>query len=110
MESQPRFWYTIRSESDEGVYYLVNGWYKHRAFWVSAKDVNTDMLFKRKQDAKASLAKLLKVMPDYASDKFEMFYIWEYPNGELYPNVTKIMYAGECLRDWSDFEEERKEK
>lgn len=110
MESVPKIWYTIRSKSEEGVYYLVNHWYKHRAFWKKAKELTNDMLFKRKQDAVASLTKLLKVMPEYADDKFDMFYIWEYENGDMYPSVTKIMYAGECIQDWSDFVEERKEK
>lgn len=64
--------YTIKSTSNEGVYYLVNGWEKHYTFWVEERKIRPSMLFKRKQDAKASLTKLLKVMDDYANDKFEM--------------------------------------
>ena len=69
--------YTIKSISDEGVYYLVNGWEKHRAFWISEAqflrdpDRAKECFFNKASQAKASLTKLLKVMPDYASDRFE---------------------------------------
>lgn len=64
--------FTIKSTSSEGVYYLVNGWQKHMALWVSPEKVRRSMLFTAPRFAKASLAKLLKVMPDYASDTFEL--------------------------------------
>lgn len=35
--------YTIKSTSDEGVYFLVNGWEKHRTFWISEEDVNRNI-------------------------------------------------------------------
>ena len=72
--------YTIRSTSDEGVYYLVNGWNKHEAFWVEKKHLEK-AIFKTLGQAKASLTKLLKVMPEYNTDLFEYFAITE--NGEL---------------------------
>ena len=64
--------YTIKSTSEEGVYFLVNGWEKHSAFWKKQNGISRDMLFKRPQDARGSLTKLLKIMPDYATDEFEL--------------------------------------
>lgn len=69
--------YTIRSTSSDGIYYLVNGWNKCNTFWISEKAVNADpenarnFFFNKPAHAKASLTKLLKIMPDYASDIFE---------------------------------------
>lgn len=64
--------FTIKSESDEGVYYLVNGWERHNAFWKRPDEYKDSMKFKREQDAKMSLSKLLKIMPDYATDTFTL--------------------------------------
>lgn len=64
--------YTIKSTSPEGEYYLVNHWNRFKAFWVTKDRLNNDMLFKREQDAKASLTKLLEVMPEYKTDEFEI--------------------------------------
>mgnify|MGYP003571272836 CR=1 FL=1 len=64
--------YTVKSTSDEGVYYLVNHWQQHKRFWVSKEELKRSMLFRRKQDAKTSLKKLLKVMDDYKNDVFEI--------------------------------------
>jgi len=64
--------FTIKSISDEGIYYLVNGWDRHKAFWKLKENLKPDMLFKSAADAKRSLTKLLKIMPDYATDKFEI--------------------------------------
>lgn len=64
--------YTIKSVSDEGVYYLVNNWNKHKSFWIEPEKVKKEMLFKRPMDAKRSLTKLLKVMPEYQTDKTEL--------------------------------------
>ena len=69
--------YTIKSTSEEGVYYLVNGWQKHFTFWISEKEVLSNMekakekFFNKPSQAKASLTKLLKVMDEYANDTFE---------------------------------------
>lgn len=62
--------YTIRSESEDGVYFLVNGWNKSKEFWKNPMQMHVTEYFKREQDAKASLTKLLKVMPEYRTDKF----------------------------------------
>lgn len=63
--------YTIRSTSEDGIYYLVNGWDKHRAFWVKEKHIDK-AIFKTAGQAKASLTKLLKVMDEYKSDTFDV--------------------------------------
>lgn len=70
--------YTIKSISNEGIYYLVNGWNKCKTFWFDEKSVTEDVenakrfFFNKPSQAKASLTKLLKIMPDYATDKFEI--------------------------------------
>lgn len=68
--------YTIQSISDEGTYYLVNGWEKHQAFWVKKEHIEK-AIFKTEGQAKASLTKLLKIMDDYKSDIFKMCYVDE---------------------------------
>lgn len=67
--------YTIQSTSKEGIYYLVNGWKKYKTFWVKPEDIKQSMLFNRPSDAKRSLTKLLKIMEDYKTDKFELIEI-----------------------------------
>lgn len=69
--------YTIKSTSSEGVYYLVNHWEQHKAFWVEPEKIKQSMLFKRACDAKRSLTKLLSIMDDYRTDKFELVEIYE---------------------------------
>lgn len=64
--------FTIKSTSDEGVYYLVNHWEKHKTFWIEPEKVKPDMLFSAPRFARSSLTKLLKIMPDYATDTFEL--------------------------------------
>lgn len=73
--------YTIKSTSEEGIYYLVNGWNKCKKFWLPEKSVLEDnqyairFLFNKPAQAKASLTKLLKVMPEYATNTFELIEI-----------------------------------
>lgn len=63
-------YYTIQSKSEDGTYYLVNGWDKHKAFWKPLSKYHKDMMFKRASDAKRSRTKLLKVMMgDYVDDE-----------------------------------------
>lgn len=64
--------FTIKSISDEGVYYLVNHWNKHKTFWVKKEKLKPSMLFKSVAYAKRSLNRLLKIMDDYRNDKFEV--------------------------------------
>ena len=62
--------YAMKSTSFEGVWYLVNGWNRNKAFWKS--DITAMTLFKRRQDCQASLTRLLKIMPEFKTDKFEI--------------------------------------
>lgn len=64
--------FTIKSTSDEGIYYLVNHWDKHKTFWVRKEQLKPSMLFGTAGYAKRSLHKLLKTMEDYKTDKFEV--------------------------------------
>lgn len=70
--------YTIKSTSDEGIFYLVNGWTKYNTFWISEEEVkknkqkHINKFFNKPSHAKASLTKLLKIMKDYRTDKFEL--------------------------------------
>ena len=70
--------YTIKSTSEDGVYYLVNGWSKCKTFWFNEKSVMEDkenanrFFFNKPSQAKASLTKLLKVMEEYKDDTFEL--------------------------------------
>lgn len=68
--------YAIKSTSDEGIYYLCNGWNKHKTFWVDESKIHK-AIFKTRGQAKASLTKLLKIMEDYKSDFFQMAFIFE---------------------------------
>jgi hypothetical protein len=79
--------YTIKAKCPEGkYYYLINGWYKHFGFWLRLKDVLDDfrkaekITFKTAGSAKASLTKLLKIMPDYKTDIFTLCKITESSN------------------------------
>lgn len=73
--------FTIKSTSDEGIYYLVNHWEKHKTFWIRPEKVKQSMLFKRISDAKSSLTKLLSIMDDYRDDKFEVVELYELNSG-----------------------------
>lgn len=66
--------YTIKSTSDEGIYYLCNGWNKNKTFWTTEAQINK-AIFKSQAHAKSNLTKLLKIMPEYATDKFEIIEI-----------------------------------
>lgn len=76
--------YTVKTVSNEGIYYLVNHVRKYKAFWVEANELKSGMLFNRVSDAKASLTKLLKVMPDYRTDTFYIVQI------DKFGNITEL--------------------
>ena len=76
--------YTIKTVSNEGIYYLVNHVGKYRTFCVEANELKSGMLFNRVSDAKASLTKLLKVMPDYRTDTFYLVQI------DKFGNITEL--------------------
>lgn len=69
--------YTIKSTSDEGVYYLVNRWEKHQAFWVEGEKLKPSMLFKTSGYAQRSLNKLLSIMEEYRTDDFMFVEVYE---------------------------------
>ena len=65
--------YTIKSVSHEGIWYLVNGWWKYKAYWQKLDNCNLNTVFRRKSDAKRSLTKLLKyMMAEYGNDDFTL--------------------------------------
>lgn len=68
--------YVIQSISDEGIYYLCNGWNKHKTFWVTYNDIDK-AIFKAEHHAKTSLTKLLKIMPEYKADDFSVAKIYD---------------------------------
>lgn len=76
--------FTIKTVSNEGIYYLVNHVGKYRTFWVEANELKSGMLFNRVSDAKASLTKLLKVMSDYRTDTFYLVQI------DKFGNITEL--------------------
>ena len=80
--------YTIKSISPEGVYFLVNHWEQHKAFWVEPEKFKESMFFKRAYDAKRSLTKLLKVMDDYRTDEFMLVEIYELDTGLEKPVIV----------------------
>ncbi len=64
--------FTVKSTSEEGVYYLVNHWEKHKAFWKRKECLRPSMLFTSAGYAKRSLKHLLEIMEDYKNNKFEV--------------------------------------
>ena len=57
----------VKSISDDGVYYLVNGWYKYQNFWhKNGEDQRCH--FKDIKTAKTSLTKLLNQFPEFLDD------------------------------------------
>lgn len=63
--------YLIKSTSEEGEYFLCNGWERYKAFWCRKSEI-WKCLFNTVGQAKASLTKLLKVMDEYKQDKFSV--------------------------------------
>lgn len=64
--------YTIKSTSEDGIYYLVNHWQKHKTFWIKKEKLKPEMLFKTVGYAQRNLTRLLEIMEDYRTDKFEV--------------------------------------
>ena len=44
----------VRSESAEGIYYLVNGWNKYNAFWYKDSDIEKHPYLKERTFFKSS--------------------------------------------------------
>lgn len=68
--------YVIKSISCDGIYYLCNGWNKHKTYWVEYKKIDK-AIFKTIGQAKASLTKLLKIMEDYKEDNLSVCKIYD---------------------------------
>ena len=68
--------YTIKSVSNEGTYYLVNGWKKHNAYWTPTLNPTRNK-FKSKGLALRSLRILLNNMPEYRSDNLTLIKLTE---------------------------------
>ena len=60
--------FTIKSCSDDGVYYLVKNWRKNNALWVKRDSLRQEYLFSSLSRAQNALRKLLEVMPEYKED------------------------------------------
>lgn len=59
----------VKSISDDGIYYLVNGWYKYKKIFDRNPTYKTE--FKTVSSAKRSITMLLKCMGDeYKNDEF----------------------------------------
>jgi hypothetical protein len=71
--------YTVKSESAEGTYYLINHWSKYKTFFKNRLPQLTNQYFKSEADAKRSLTKLLNGImgDDYRDDKFTIIEVSE---------------------------------
>lgn len=85
--------FTIKSTSNEGVYYLVNHWEKHKTFWVEKEKLKPSMLFKTSGFAQRSLNKLLTIMEEYKTDEFELVEVYE-----LNTDLENVVIVAECGR------------
>lgn len=57
----------VKSVSQDGVFYLVNGWSKYGMWWhINPNDQR--VLFKDMRSAKCSLTKVMKLEPDFMND------------------------------------------
>jgi hypothetical protein len=83
--------YTVKTESWEGTYYLINHWNKYKTFFKSGLPQLRDQYFKSEADAQRSITKLLNgVMgDDYREDKFTIIQVSESEmiNGKLLQTV-----------------------
>lgn len=65
--------FTIKSTSEDGVYYLVREWRKNKAIWKTPNAYIPERhAFISPKAAKQSLTCLLKAMPEYALDTLEV--------------------------------------
>ena len=64
--------YTVKTDSWEGTYYLINHWNKYKTFFKTNKPTLKDQYFKTEADAKRSITNLLNscMGDDYKNDKF----------------------------------------
>lgn len=71
--------FTVKTESTEGIYYLINHWNKYNTFFKEHLPALRDQYFKSEADAKRNITKLLNgVMgDDYKNDKFTIIEVSE---------------------------------
>lgn len=85
--------YTIKSISNNGVYFLVKDWRKNKALWVTFNKLKPEYLYKSAKTSMKALEKLLNVIDDYAEDTFSVVYIKDNSMrecGKLYvENISK---------------------
>lgn len=68
--------YTVRNESTEGVYYLINHWNKYKKWFVPHLPQMNDQYFRREQDAKTGITKVISVSDGmYDNDVFTIIKI-----------------------------------
>lgn len=80
--------YTIRSESSDGIYYMVRNWRKNKAMWVKENDVKQEFLYSSAGRAIRAIIQLLSLMPDYATDKLS---IVMFENGNIFEGEELIV-------------------
>lgn len=61
--------YTIKSESSDGIYYMVRNWRRNEAMWAEERDIKQEFLYRSAGHAIRALTQLLVLMPEYATDK-----------------------------------------
>jgi hypothetical protein len=79
--------YTVKTESSDGIYYLINHWNKYKTFFKRNLPQLYDQYFKTEADAKRSITKLLNgcMGDEYMDDKFTIIKVSESEmiNGQL---------------------------
>ena len=67
--------FTIQSISEDGTYYLVKDWRKHKVMWVKKENIKPEYLYASETYAKKGMEKLLNIMTDYATDELSVVYV-----------------------------------
>ena len=83
--------YTIESLSDDGWFFLCKGWGHRRMIWFTFDELKNEHLFDSPKDAKASLTKLLKVMPEYKEDEFRVMEFIRNPLKPVFIRSEKVV-------------------
>ena len=79
--------YTVKSISNDGVYFMVRDWRKNKAIWVSFDMLKPEYLYKSSNTSIKALEKLLNAMEEYVEDKLSVVYI-ENRNMTEYGKIT----------------------
>lgn len=99
VDTDSKIYYTIKSVSEDGEYYLVKNWRGNKALWVNEDrmfaNIGPDWWFVSPSRALASLKSLLKVMPEYLDDVFSFVNslgeedVLEFPTAQLNKELGK---------------------